>query len=93
MAALAVFFTGMIILPYYKISPAWIAIAISFVLLAFGILTRKDIQFKINWKFLLYMASIIGISGAIHYLNISGSILEKLQVFTKIFEGSPGARF
>lgn len=93
LAAVAVFFVGMLTFPYHKISPTWIAFSLAYVLLAFNILTREEIQSKVDWTFLLFMASVIGISSMMNYFNIAGAISEKFQAFIEIFGGSSGIIF
>ncbi|MCE2716289.1 MAG: SLC13 family permease [Pseudomonadota bacterium] len=91
MATLAAFFIGMITFPYHKISPAWIAFSLVYMLLAFNIITREELLSKIDWPFLLFMASIIGISAVINYFNISELISSGLRGY--IFDDSPGFLF
>jgi DASS family divalent anion:Na+ symporter len=81
----------MITFPYHKISPAWIAFSLVYMLLAFNIITREELLSKIDWPFLLFMASIIGISAVINYFNISELISSGLRGY--IFDDSPGFLF
>lgn len=93
LATMAAFFIGMLTFPYHKISPTWIAFSLVYILLAFNIISREDLLSKVDWPFLLFMASIIGISSVINYFNISGVISESLRGFTNIFEKSPELLF
>ncbi|MBP9829289.1 MAG: anion permease [Proteobacteria bacterium] len=92
-ATMAVFFIGMLTFPYHKISPTWIAFSLVYLLLAFNIISREDLLSKVDWTFLLFMASIIGISSVINYFNISGTLSGSLRAFTNVFETSPGLLF
>lgn len=89
LGTLLAFFASMIILPDYHISPTWGAFGIICVLRIFNVLSWEDLTLKIDWKFLLYIVSIIGISSTMKYLDISSITYEKLQTFTNIFEGQP----
>lgn len=91
LATLAAFFIGMLTFTYHKISPAWIAFSLVYMLLAFNIISREELLSKVDWTFLLFMASIIGISSVLNYFNISELISSNLRGY--ILEDSPGFLF
>ncbi len=93
LAVIAVLITGMLTFSYHEISPTWIAFGLTYILLALNVLSREEILSKVDWLFLLLMATFIGISSIITYFNISGSVSEKLRAFTNIFENSPEILF
>lgn len=93
LATIAAFFIGMITFSYHKISPTWIAFGLTYVLLSFSILDREDIQTKVDWSFLLFMASVVGIAAIANYFNLSGVISTKLQSFIYLVGTSHEALF
>lgn len=87
---ICLFFIGMITYPYHRISPSWIGFSLVYILMTFSILDRNE---KIDWPFLLFMASVVGISSIINYLNISVILAPKLQLLMKILGTSQEALF
>jgi DASS family divalent anion:Na+ symporter len=87
------FFLGMITFSYHKISPTWIAFGLSYILLSFSVLTREDIQTKVDWSFLLFMASVVGIASIANYFNLAGTISTSIQSFIYLVGTSQEALF
>ncbi|MBY0281751.1 MAG: anion permease [Alphaproteobacteria bacterium] len=81
LATVAAFFIGMMTFPYHKISPTWIAFGLAYILLSFNVLNREDIQTRVDWSFLMFMASVVGIASIATYFDLSGTISTKLQSF------------
>jgi len=55
---------------YHQIEIAWIVLTILFFLLMSNFLTVKDFNQKIDWAFVILLASLIGITESLYLLNI-----------------------
>lgn len=84
---------GMLTFSYHAISPTWIAFGIVYVLLAFNQISREEMLSKVDWLFLILMATVIGLSSIMNYFNISGEVAATIHSFTNIFEHAPGLLF
>lgn len=93
LATMITFFVGMATFSYHKISPTWIAFGLTYILLSFSILSREDIQTKVDWSFLLFMASVVGIASIANYFNLAGTISTKIQSFIYLVGASQEALF
>ena len=66
-----VFFSvGILTFYLHKINPAWLSFFLLFVLLGVGLISKKDFQSRIDWPFLLFLASAIGIVSCANYLGL-----------------------
>lgn len=64
------FIVGIATSSFLKIHTAWIGLSILYMLLAFGMLTKKEFQNNINWPFLFYLAGLIGLVNTMKYLGV-----------------------
>lgn len=62
---------------FHKIQLAWIGLGIFYGLLLFGMLEKKELRREIDWQFPIYVASILGITMTIHYLNLDIILINK----------------
>ncbi len=54
----------------HRIDIPWVALAILFSLLMFGFLDQNDFRKKIDWSFLFFLGSLIGIVSIIRYVGL-----------------------
>jgi len=69
---------GIITASAHKIKPAWVALAIMFVFLAWNTLDKKAFKDKIDWPFLFLLGTLIGLAKAISFLQIDDIIASQL---------------
>ena len=60
--SVVIMIAGFVTTSLHMIDPPWLALALLFVLLALGVLKKKEFQQKINWPFLLYLGALTGLS-------------------------------
>lgn len=70
LGSLLVFFVGMLTTSYHKIPISWLALSILFMLLAVGIVKTEDFEKKVDWSYLFYVSSIVGISSTFKVLAL-----------------------
>jgi DASS family divalent anion:Na+ symporter len=75
---------GLISSSWHQIPSAWISFSIFFVLLTSGILNKKDFKNGINWPFLFYLGTIIGIMRCVQEIGIDSWIIEGFSWLTDI---------
>ncbi|NTV14079.1 MAG: cyclic nucleotide-binding domain-containing protein [Desulfobulbaceae bacterium] len=74
------FLAGILTTSIHKIQPAWIGLAILYFLLLFGFLLRKEFKEKIDWPFLIYLASIIGIISTMNSVGLDKVLSKNLAL-------------
>lgn len=62
----------------HRIDIPWVAMAILFSLLMFGFLGKKDFRQKIDWSFLFFLGSLIGLVGIIRHVGLDAWLTENL---------------
>lgn len=81
-----VLIVGIITSSWHQIPIAWLCFAILFILMTSGIFTKADFKNNINWPFLFYLGSIIGIMSCIQVIGLSEWILAYLSWIAKVAE-------
>lgn len=74
------FLFGIFTFSIHKVQPAWIGLAILYFLLLFGFLLRKEFKEKIDWPFLIYLASIIGIVNTMNSVGLDKVLSQHLAL-------------
>ena len=69
-----VFILGLLTASLHRISPPWLGLTILYGLLLFGSLSKKELQEKVDWPFLLYLSGLTGIVSSFNYLNLDHSL-------------------
>lgn len=80
--AIATFILSLIFTSIEKISAIWISVAVFSVLFFSGVMSRNEFKTKINWTFLLYLGSIIGIMRYIQTIGIDLWLADNLSWLT-----------
>jgi len=70
----------------HQIAVPWVAFAIMFSLLIFSFLSPRDFRQRIDWSFLIYLASLIGLVGAMKHIGLDVRIAENLGWLTQLME-------
>ncbi len=78
MVAVTLFVVAIALTPVHRIQPAWIGLAILYGLLVFGMLGKDDFHKDIDWPFLMYVGSILGITSTFHYLKLDHALVTGL---------------
>jgi len=78
LTGLAIFLLGILTYSLHKIQPPWLAMSILFALLIFGTLSKKEFKEKIDWPFLIYLATVVGIISAMKSVGLDAVIINKL---------------
>ncbi len=64
--------------PLHSIQPAWIGLSIFCGLLVFGMLAKSEFHKGIEWPFLMYVGSILGMTSTFHYLRVDEVLVAEL---------------
>ncbi|MBF0536669.1 MAG: anion permease [Nitrospirae bacterium] len=75
---LAAFVVGILTYSLHKIQPPWLALSILYALLIFGTLSKKDFKEKVDWPFLIYMATVVGIISTMKNVGLDTMLANKL---------------
>ncbi|WP_281560251.1 SLC13 family permease [Thalassomonas sp. RHCl1] len=70
---------GIVTTSIHKIKPAWIGLAIMFIFLALGSLSKKSFREKIDWPFLFLLGTLIGLTRTLNYLGLDQLLANKLS--------------
>ena len=70
LAALIIFFVGMLTTQHHHISGSWLGFSILFLLLVLGFVNLDDFQKNIDWPYLFFLSSIVGISTSFKTLGL-----------------------
>lgn len=77
-AGVVLFMLGVMTTSFHRVPSPWLGLAILFGLLLFGALNKKEFREKIDWPFLMYLAGIVGMTSAMHYLGIGQLVATRL---------------
>lgn len=75
------FMLGILTISYHKISISWIGMVVLFILLSLKFLSKKNFQMKIDWAFLVYLATLLGIVKVMSFLNLNKYVLMLFNFF------------
>ncbi|MBF0608332.1 MAG: anion permease [Magnetococcales bacterium] len=78
LVGLAIFILGILTYSLHKIQPPWLAMSILYALLIFGTLSKKEFKEKIDWPFLIYLATVVGIISTMKSVGLDSVIAGKL---------------
>jgi len=70
---------GLLSSSLHHISSAWLCFSIFFVLLIFDVLSKKEFKLGINWPFLFYLGSLIGIMRCVQVMGIDDWFIDYLS--------------
>ncbi|QWR76965.1 SLC13 family permease [Candidatus Magnetomonas plexicatena] len=79
-AGILFFMLGILTYSLHKIQPPWIGLSILYGLLLFGCLKKKDFREKVDWPFLIYLASVVGIIQTMKAVGINSLIAKHLSM-------------
>lgn len=76
---IVLFLIGVITMDYHHIDAALLGLAILFLFLALGVLGKEDFQKKIDWTFMIFLGSLIGLENVMHYVGLEHWMALKLE--------------
>ena len=78
-AGLLVLLVSFMTVAIHHIEIPWIALAILFSLLMFGFLDKKEFLTRIDWNFLIFLGSLVGLVSSMEYVGLDEWLTEKLS--------------
>jgi di/tricarboxylate transporter len=78
LSGIVIFILGIITYSLHKIQPPWLGMAILYWLLLFGFLHKQEFKEQIDWPFLFYLASIVGIIAILNSVGLDKLIAKQL---------------
>ncbi|WP_019605836.1 SLC13 family permease [Teredinibacter turnerae] len=87
---LAVLLFGLMFSSLHKLDIAWVAMAILFYLMMFGFLGQKQFRASIDWSFLVFLGSLIGMVNVIRETGIHLWLSDQLNFLVVLMDSSPG---
>lgn len=79
LSGIVLFGLGVATTGLHRIAPAWLAMAILFVLLQFGFLRKDEFKERIDWPFLMYLGGLVGIASGFHAVGLDRWLAEQLH--------------
>lgn len=79
-AGMIFFVIGIITYSFHKIQPSWIGLSVLYGLLLFGSLKKADFREKVDWPFLVYLASVVGIIQTMKAVGLDNVIAKRLSM-------------
>ncbi|MCJ8312829.1 MAG: anion permease [Saccharospirillaceae bacterium] len=70
---------GLIFSSTHNIEVAWVALAIMFYLMMFGFLSPKDLRTKVDWNFLIFLGSLIGMINIINQVGLDSWLITHIS--------------
>lgn len=86
LAGIGFLMLGLLTTSLHSIPVAWIAFAMLYLLLAFGILSNKNFRRDIDWPFLFFLGGLLGIANTASYLHIDKIVFGNLGGITYLAE-------
>ena len=80
--SIGLFFIGITTSSIHKIQIAWIGLTVLYLTLSLNFLTKREFQRNIDWSFLFYLGTLIGLVKSMSYLGID-------QIIISAFENPP----
>lgn len=78
LGGIVLFFLGVLTSSMHKIAPPWIGLAVLYLLLSVGALSKKSLRRDINWPFLLMLAGMISIVKIMNALALDQTLSSHL---------------
>ncbi|CAK0763628.1 TRAP transporter large permease subunit [Gammaproteobacteria bacterium] len=72
----------------HKIQSAWMALAVFYGLLAFGILGKNEFRKEIDWAFLMQLSAMMSITTTFHYLRLDTILTQSLPWIGEIMRNN-----
>lgn len=79
------FSLGILTFSLHKISLAWISLSLLFILLGTGLLSKRDFETRLDWSFLLFLSSAIGITTCVNFLSLDTFLNNALTPYIASF--------
>lgn len=70
LGGILLFAVGIATSTIHKIQLPWIGLTVLYVILAFGYMSKKEFRINIDWTFLVYLGTLIGIVKSMSYIGI-----------------------
>lgn len=77
--SIALFFIGITTSSIHKIQIAWIGLIVLYLALSLNFLTKREFQRNIDWSFLFYLGTLIGLVKSMSYLGIDKIIIQAFE--------------
>jgi len=98
LGGITLFAVGIATSSIHKIELPWIGFTVLYVVLAFGSLSKKDFRLNIDWTFLIYLGTLIGLVKTMSYIGLDqllghnflwlGEYMkDKFEVFVPLLSG------
>ena len=78
LAAILLFALGVITFSIHQIPPSWIGMGLVCFLLAMGFLGAEEFRKRIDWPFLIFFGSTMGLIGSLNFLDLDKPISRQL---------------
>ncbi|MCG6551460.1 MAG: anion permease [Candidatus Magnetominusculus sp. LBB02] len=79
-AGIVFFVIGIATYSFHKIQPSWVGLSILYGLLLFGSLKKEDFREKVDWPFLVYLASVVGIIQTMKAVGLDSVVARHLSM-------------
>lgn len=77
---------GIIFSSTTHISAPWVAMSVFFLLILMGLIDSTSFKKEIDWPFLFFLASIIGFSNTMEYLNVTSVIQQNISFLVRLIQ-------
>lgn len=79
-AGVVIFMVGVVTYSFHKVQPPWVGLAILYGLMLFGFFRKKEFKETIDWPFLVYLASTVGIIATFNSVGLGRILTANLAV-------------
>ena len=73
------FLIGVTTMDYHHIDASFLGLAILYLFLALGVLGKEDFQKKIDWTFMIFLGSLIGLENVMNYVGLEHWMATELE--------------
>lgn len=87
--ASGLFIVGVLTMPYHQINVGWISLFMFFSLCALNILNLKKWAKSVDWSFLIFVGTVIGLAETMKFLEINEIIKDQLMHFFNFKSATP----
>jgi divalent anion:Na+ symporter, DASS family len=85
-AGMGLFAIGVLTHAVHAIPAPWIALAILYALLLFGFLSKREFREQVDWTFLVYLASVVGIVRLFEHVGLAAHLSTMLAPISRLMQ-------